>query len=318
MRSVIRVIDVENGPDPEGDQPGIVEYGDVDVVAYGQDLLGAPTDWDVRHGHEGFRTFVKPHGPIPPETSAIHNIVDEDVANAPDWYEVVPLIGRLDDPSEEIIAIAAHGASHEQKFIGPDITGDVPWICTYKVALRLWPDFHSHSNGAVRYALKPAGLDRQRAFPTHRSYPDAYVTAFTVREALNLGHSIETLVKWSSEPAMMPRCKIGDWRGPKGYGTPWEEVDDGMLNWILRKDFDEDTKFVVRMHIEKRERERREQKELAELNRQFRQNGMPESDCFGGKGYGIHADGKPANDFTETDKRDREHRRDKSTMELDL
>jgi hypothetical protein len=52
------------------------------------------------------------------------------------------------------------------------------------------------------------------------------------------------------------------------------------------------------------------------LNRQYRENGMPET-----KRLGIHEDGKPANDFQETRSDRRDHppaTSDANTMELPL
>jgi exodeoxyribonuclease X len=238
------------------------------------------------------------------------------VANAPSWHDILPFIGQV-EADEEIVALAAHGAKHERSLIGHDISGGLPWICTYKVALRLWPEFPSHSNQSIRYSLNPPGLSREIAHPAHRAYPDAYVTAFTLITALNLGYSIDTLVEWSNDVAWLPRCKIGDYRNG-GKGTPWPEVETSMLHWILRKDFDVDTVAAVKRELERREIDQREERELAELNSQLRTNGMTEIDRFERPRYEIHADGKPAEDFTETDKRDREHPTTRPVDNLEL
>lgn len=277
---IIRVIDVENGPDPVGDEPGVIEFGYTDVVARSFDLLGAPTDWDLRESHEGWSTLIKPHAPIPPETSAIHNLVDEDVDDAPSWHDILNQVGALSNLAEEIVALAAYGADHEKKFLTTEITGDLPWIDVYKVALRLWPNLDSHSNNAVRYALRPDGLRRELAQPVHRAQPDAYITSFTLREALSLGHSVETLVQWSNELAWIPRCKIGEDYRNGGKGTPWPAVEYSMLTWILKKDFDDAVKAAVRREIDRREIEQRAERELAELNRQLADNGMEQVDRF--------------------------------------
>lgn len=318
MKSIIRVIDLETGPDPIEGEPGIIEYGHVDLVTDRYDMLGSPYDWQVgEHSFDTMQSLVKPYAPIPPETSAIHNLLDEDVSEAPAWATVAPYVTFLNNPHKTIVALAAHNIECEKTLIGDACRG-LPWIDTYKIALRLWPQSMSHSNNAVRYFIKPEGLDRYRALPTHRAVPDAYVTAFTLREALNAGHSIETLIKWTNEPAILVRCKIGKWRDhiAKGKGTPWAEVDSGFLNWILSKDFDEDTKHTAKYHLEQRELDQRNEWERQEMNRQFRENGMPETERLGDR-----SDGKPATDFHETRSDQREHKpvaRDASTMELPL
>lgn len=315
MKSIIRVIDLETGPDPIDVEPGIVEYAHIDVVTDRLDMLGQPYDWQVgENSFDTFESLVKPHAPIPPETSAIHNLVDDDVESAPWWQKIAPYVTFVNNPHKTIVALAAHNIECEKTLIGA-AAGDLQWIDTYQVALHLWPDAPSHSNNALRYYLRPDGLLRERAFPIHRALPDAYITAFTLREALNAGNSVERLIDLTNKPAVLARCKIGQWRNG-GKGTPWEDVDSGFLRWITGKDFDRNTLFTARYHLEQREIDQRNEYERMELNRQFRQNGMPETDRFG-----IHGDGKPASDFQQTRSDQREHQvapRDANTMELPL
>lgn len=263
----IRVIDLETlfaEPQPNG----IVEVGYTDVVSTGEDLLGGPTNWAVDIG-AGF--LLDPMQPIPPETSAIHHIIDEDVIGAPNWRDILPCVFGT-----EVCAYAAHGAKFEKEWISNEITGSTPWIDTYRCSLRLHPDAPSHSNNGMRYYLRPEGLQRNLAVPAHRAQPDSYVTAHLVRDFLNAGHSVAQLVKWSDEPALLPRCKIGKWRND-GKGTPWTEVDSGFLKWMLDKDFDEDTVFTARYHLDQREIDQRLEAERRMMNDQFRKNGLPET-----------------------------------------
>jgi exodeoxyribonuclease X len=244
---IIRVVDLET----TGFRPpdaGVCEIGFCDVVARRTDPADAPVSWTVVGG---FGEFIRPDQPIPPEVSAIHHIIDEDVASALPWPVVAPTIttprmaGGI-----PIVALAAHSAKFEQLFIDRDLAGDKPWICSYKCALRLWPDAPSHSNQALRYWRRPEGLDRETASFAHRAFPDAYVTAFHVRDMLNSGATVEQLVEWSSQPALQVRCHIGKWRG-----TPWRDVDWGFLEWVSVRDFDEDVLFTVRHEMERREKE---------------------------------------------------------------
>lgn len=268
--AVIRVIDIETvSPEPSHD--GICEIGFTDVVAERQDLFGAPTDWVVG-STEWF--LIRPRHPFTPETSAVHHIIADDVADAPTWQEVFPHV--FDAP---VTAYAAHGAKFERAWISEDITKGLPWIDTYKPAVRLYPDAPSHSNSALRYFLRPEGLIRRYADPAHRAGPDSYVTAHHLRDFLNAGHSAQELIKWSNEPVLLPRCKIGKWRGD-GKGTPWTDVESSYLTWLLDKDFDEDVKFTARYHLEQREIDQRLENERLEMNRQYRDNGLPETPPF--------------------------------------
>jgi exodeoxyribonuclease X len=158
------------------------------------------------------------------------------------------LIGSLNST-----AFAAHSAKFERQWCTPDIVGEVPWICTYKCALRAWPEAPGHSNQTLRYWLNPVGLNRASATPAHRAGPDAYVTAFLLRELLRL-HPLEDLLKWSSEPAVLIRVPFGKRSDEGGWrGTRWADVEEGFLYWVERRDFSEDILHTVRLEIARRE-----------------------------------------------------------------
>jgi exodeoxyribonuclease X len=218
------------------------EVGWTDLVARSTDLAGAPSSWDII---TGTGVYCHPGRPIPPETSAVHHIIDDDVCNAAPWSAALRAVAAPDSALAPDVFVA-HSAKFERQWITDELTGGKPWICSYKCALRLWPDAPSHSNQALRYWRKPAGLDRQVAFLAHRAFPDAYVTAFLLRDMLQEA-TVEQLIQWSNEPALLVRVPFGQSRGQR-----WTEVDFGFLNWVLARDFDEDV-----MHTAAHERERR-------------------------------------------------------------
>jgi len=249
MPAIIRVYDLETtGFDPE--TAGVCEVAYCDLISQESDLAGAPIGWSVLGGKSA---LCNPGCPIPPETSAIHHIVDKDVEGHADFATVMRGMSEPEREGDRILAFAAHNAKFERQWITPDFTKAVPWICTYKAALRLWPESPSHSNQCLRYFRSPVGLDRDVANVAHRAYPDAYVTAFLLRDMLNDGAAIEQLVEWTEQPALQFRCQIGKWRG-----TPWKDVDWGFLNWVSMRDFDEDVLFTVRHEMQRREKEERE------------------------------------------------------------
>ena len=231
---IIRVIDLET----TGEGPpihGVCEIGWQDVA------LQKDGRWEIE-GDGGAR-LVNPGRPIPPLTQAIHHILDEQVAAAPFWHDVAR--GVL-DPYPRRIALAAHRADFEQKFCTSPLTRGAPWICTWKCALRLWPDTPSFSNQMLRYWRKPDGMIHERGLPAHRAFPDAYVTAFHLRDMLNeVGP--EQLLAWSAVPGLLPRVI----RPGPDRGKSWQEISDDSLS-IMLGDRDMDVRFTAETELARR------------------------------------------------------------------
>ena len=228
MKPVLRVIDLETTGNSFTDG-GVVEIG-------WQDLTEQDGEWQLAGAPQA--RLVHPGNPISAATSAIHHIVDEDVAEAPPWHEAAPPVlqgnvglqgkeGLQGEGGQKIMALAAHRAAFEQRWCLPALSGRIPWICTYKCALRLWPDAPSHSNQGLRYSRRPSGLDRELGLPAHRAGPDAYVTAHHLRDMLAVA-GVEQLLAWSAEPALLVRVPYGASRGRR-----WSELDDAALARII-------------------------------------------------------------------------------------
>lgn len=237
---IIRVVDLETTGFPPDAEVIEIAAVDVRVAPFALPKIDMRRDADARPNP--LQAFVRPERDIPPEASAVHHLIDGDVAAARPWAEVWP--GFV---VPEITYFAAHSAKFERAFLTDDIVSGRPWICTWKCALRLWPDAPAHSNQTLRYWRKPPGLDRSLASLAHRAWPDAYVTAHLLAAMLELV-SAETLATWSQEPALLPRITFGKLRG-----RPWGEADGGLLAWVLDRDFDEDVKFTVRAEIKRRD-----------------------------------------------------------------
>lgn len=217
-------------------------YGPHDVCEIGwQDVVQSDDGvWSL--GDECGSILVNPGKPISPETMAIHHILDEQVASAPLWKVIAPDVLR---PAGGALALAAHRAAFEQKFCRPGLTGAADWICTWKCALRLWPELPSFSNQRLRYSRRPEGLVHERGLPAHRALPDAYVTAHHLRDMLNAA-SAEQLIAWSREPGLLPRVPTGVDRG-KTFG----EIGMGAL-LALARDRDADIRFSAETELRRR------------------------------------------------------------------
>lgn len=187
---------------------------------------------------------------IPPESRAIHHI---GLADIPDTAHPFDAFADVFMPADTmaITFFAAHNAAFECQFLGDLEHRRI--ICTYKAALRIWPDAPSHSNGALRYWLEDTGkisLDVGKAYPTHRAGPDAYITAHLLRALFDAGATGKDMVAWTREPAVLPRCPIGTpWRGMK-----WAEVDFGFLKWMANKpDMEPDHRVNAQRELDRRE-----------------------------------------------------------------
>jgi exodeoxyribonuclease X len=246
----VRVIDLETTGNGFADG-GVVEVGWQDVAC---DAAGR---WALQ-GPPG-AMLINPQKAISPATSAIHHIIDADVADAPLWQHAAP--GVL-QPGDQRVALAAHRANFEQRWCVPALSGPARWICTYKCALRLFPDAPTHSNQGLRYWRMPEGLDRDVSLPAHRAGPDAYVTAHHLRDMLELV-GLEQLLVWSEEPALLVRVPFGAYRG-----RAWRDLDDAALDRLLAGEAgrNQDVMFTAQM-----ERQRRGGLELA---------GMPSQDLL--------------------------------------
>lgn len=224
----IRVIDLETGGNGAHD---VCEIGWQDVV---QDAEGR---WII--GEERGALFVNPGKAISAETMAIHHILDREVRDSPFWRDVAPRVLR---PELSLRALAAHRAAFEQRYCTPRLSGGAKWICTWKCALRLWPEMVSFSNQMLRYQRMPEGLIHELGLPAHRAMPDAYVTAHHLRDMLNLS-SVEQLLAWSEEPGLLPRVPSGPQRGKS-----WAYLEEATLE-LLANDRDQDIRFSARTEL---------------------------------------------------------------------
>lgn len=226
---VIRVLDFEStGTEPDA---LIVEVGQTDLNAVTHQI-GETVTWLCRVDL------------MPPTARAVHHIRATDTASFPPYdrrclYEAAVGAG--------VYAWAAHNASFEERFI----IGALPMFCTYKAALRLWPEAPGHGAFPLLYWLEDQGrvrFDQARAHPPHRAGPDSYATAVLLQAMLREGVTGRTLREWSAEPRILPRCPIGKYRG-----LPWAECDWGFLDWILRTITDDpDLRFNASLELEKR------------------------------------------------------------------
>jgi exodeoxyribonuclease X len=229
---IIRCVDLETTS--LADDAAICEAGYCDVVIDGPSgpVVGVPKSW-----------IINPGRPIDPEAMAVHHISDEMAAEGiPVTKAFLQLMSAPPVPE----AFCAHYAAHEKKhFTG----GTKPWICTMKLARRLFPDAPSHSLQVLRYALDLRVI-ATLASPTHRAGPDAYVTAeLLARIMRDPKVTYENAIKASMLPSKLPRVPFG-----KHVGLSWADVPADYLDWLLKKkkDFDADLIYTVEVELNRR------------------------------------------------------------------
>ena len=236
---LLRVIDIEStGLDPRLDR--ICEVGTVDVhFEYAVDGKVA----GIGRG-DVWSSLVDPERPISCEASGVHDITDEMVVGKP---KIGALLDRLQAGPPD--AYCAHNARFDMQFFKP---ANVPWLCTWKLALWLWPEAPSHKLSALRYWLKlklapPPGV-AQRA---HGALWDAYVCAAVLRRVTMVGASFEDMLAVSGRPALLPRFRFGE-----HAMKPIADVPESYLQWVLNqkppKGFDEDVRHTAMTELERR------------------------------------------------------------------
>ncbi len=228
-----RVIDLETtGVEPPAE---IIEFGRADVVPSGG-------DYEVERP---MARLYRPLNGIPPETMAVHHITEDDFTSdspvcTPERLHQAVWGGPAPD------VLVAHNSAFEQQFVTEAATEQLPWICTYKSALRVWPEAPRHTNQVLRYWLG-LKLDNALAMPPHRAGPDAWVTAYVLVELLKRA-SVEDMILWTKEPKLMPTVPFG-----KHRGSAWSEAPLDYLQWMSRQtDMDADAVWNAQRELKRR------------------------------------------------------------------
>ncbi|NOU05322.1 MAG: hypothetical protein HOO99_03985 [Hyphomicrobiaceae bacterium] len=226
------MIDIETtGSDPAKDR--ICEIASIDLAKVSDKYIST----------NGRSTLVNPGIPMLAEASAVHHIVDGDLRDAPCIQAVIfPFTEHYDSK----LVMVAHNASFERSFLTPlfdECECQPKWVCTYRVALRVWPDLPSHSNQFLRYHLgfvNPLGMARDQIV-AHRALGDCYVTG-AIFLALVQRASFADMLAWSDEPPLKSVITFG-----KHKGIRYDAAPRDYLEWIVNKsDMDADTKYCAR------------------------------------------------------------------------
>lgn len=201
-----------------------------------------------------FSTLVDPGVDIPPAASALHHITNEMVAGKPDLATAASAAARWLFG----VQVVSHNADFDAAFLAPALGIDAAahgWICTYRLAMHLFPEAPDHSNQTLRYWLKlPAdqvgdGHCSAGALPAHRALADARVTAGLLMHladeyAVRLGDepcSLERLRALSDRPIKPRHLKFG-----VHAGVPFDELPSRYITYCLANfNLDRDTRGAM-------------------------------------------------------------------------
>ena len=150
-------------------------------------------------------TYVAPGRPIPAVASAVHHLTGDDVRDAPMLADVLPMFAGAD-------VYVAHNCEFEQSFLMRHPAWPLtPWVCTYKCALRVWPDLRD-TKPELRYqpAWPPTAF--LAIFSPHRAASDVVITAAILEELIKQARWSQ-LLQWStnSPPPHAPAF----WEAPR-------------------------------------------------------------------------------------------------------
>lgn len=209
------------------------------------------------NGNEESKTIrVNPEMPIPAESSAIHGIYDEDVANCPTFKEVAKVIARdiegcdlagfnsnrFDIPvlAEEFLRAGVDIDMSRRKFVDVQVIFHKMEQRTLSAAYKFYCDKSledAHTAAAdtrATYEVLKAQLDR---------YPDLQNDMAYLAEFSSFNRNVDFAGRMIYDDKGVEVFNFGKYKG-----IPVEEVlekDPGYYGWILGNDFTLNTKAML-------------------------------------------------------------------------
>ena len=205
--------------------------------------------------------LIDPQRMIPPEASAVHHLVDEDVAGQKTFEELWPEV----EPELRGQVIVAHNASFDIAMLPP--LRDNPVLCTLRLARHLWPrgavnargfPLSNHQQQVIRYWL---GLKIDTmGLGAHRAAADILVTAELFKTQLRLylecggEDDLDALIDFATSPIEVKSLSFG-----KHANEPLPKVPTSYLEYLVEKDgdrpLDPDLKASIKRELDTRKAE---------------------------------------------------------------
>lgn len=196
--------------------------------------------------HDQYETLIDPEMTIPDASIAIHHITQDMVSGKPKIHEVLPEILQFVGRS----TIVGHGVGFDIEFIhnsaqrhGVHSTiNHNPIIDTLRLA-RLYGESPVNSLERLRQHFN---IGEEGA---HRAMSDVIVNISVFKHLAKRYNTLEELLKVLSKPIQMKTMPLG-----KHKGRFLKEIPIEYLQWAVRKDFDQDLIFSLKMEISRRKK----------------------------------------------------------------
>lgn len=171
-----------------------------------------------------FESLINPGCPIPQEASAIHNITDEMVKDAPSFEEV----GKnfIEFCEGEVVLVAHNNDAFDKPFIAAEFQRNNvplpnwPYIDSLKFSRKYRPDLPRHS---LQHLREYHGIEANNA---HRALDDV-VILHQVFSLMIDDLTMETILEIMSEKTILRHMPFG-----KHRGTPLKDMPPGYVRWL--------------------------------------------------------------------------------------
>ena len=213
--------------------------------------------------------MFKPPVPIETGATAVHHITNDAVKDCPPFSEILEPVQAL----VNTCCLVAHNAKFDLGVLkneGIDVSG-VVHICTYKLAVHLFPDFENHQLQYLRYALNVDAEDFHK-LQAHDARTDVLVLEKVFNAILwkfledkytnldgdmtedSIPEMLEQMADMSSKPILYPKIRFGKYKG-KTFAE-LKLRDTGYLEWLQdaegkkpASDRDENLLFTIRHYL---------------------------------------------------------------------
>lgn len=171
-----------------------------------------------------FHSLINPGSPIPKEASAIHNISDEMVQNAPSFIEVGKQF--IEFCAEEVVLIAHNNDAFDQPFLENEYQRNAltlpgwPYIDSLKFSRKYRPDLPRHS---LQHLREYHGIEANNA---HRALDDVIIL-HQVFSLMIDDLTMETIIELMNQKETLRHMPFG-----KHRGVPIKDIPPGYVRWL--------------------------------------------------------------------------------------